>query len=111
MPMDLHKVQVDAATAWLYGCCAANAAIFGNGERTGNPPLEALVVEHAQLKGMNKKVNYAAITELAEYGRVIHIKTGPERPYNKNNVYHHLSEFEVNVAANQQKYEILPLTK
>jgi isopropylmalate/homocitrate/citramalate synthase len=66
---DFHKVQVDAATAWLYGCCAANAAIFGNGERTGNPPLEALVVEHAQLKGMTKGVNYGAITELAEYAR------------------------------------------
>ena len=66
---DFHKVQVDAATAWLYGCCAANAAIFGCGERTGNPPLEALVIEHAQLKGMTEGVNYAAITELAEYGK------------------------------------------
>ena len=66
---DLHKVQVNAATAWLYGCSAANAAIFGCGERTGNPPLEALVVEHAQLKGMNKGVNYAAITELAQYAQ------------------------------------------
>ena len=66
---DFHKVQVDAATAWLYGCCAANCSIFGNGERTGNPPLEALVVEHAQLKGMTKEVNYAAITELAEYAK------------------------------------------
>jgi len=66
---DFHKVLVDASTAWLYGCCAANAAIFGCGERTGNPPLEALVVEHAQLKGMTPGVNYAAITELAEYVR------------------------------------------
>ena len=66
---DFHKVQVNAATAWLFGCCAANCAIFGNGERTGNPPLEALVVEHAQLKGMTKGVNYGAITELADYAR------------------------------------------
>lgn len=66
---DFHKVLVDASTAWLYGCCAANAAIFGCGERTGNPPLEALVVEHAQLKGVTEGVNYAAITELAEYAR------------------------------------------
>jgi isopropylmalate/homocitrate/citramalate synthase len=66
---DLHKVQVDAATAWLYGCSAANAAIFGVGERTGNPPLEAMVVEHAQIKGMTKGVNYEAITELAEYAK------------------------------------------
>ena len=64
---DLHKVQVSAATAWLYGCSAANSSIFGIGERTGNPPLEAMVVEHAQLKGMTEGVNYAAITELAEY--------------------------------------------
>jgi isopropylmalate/homocitrate/citramalate synthase len=64
---DLHKVQVNATTAWLYGCCAANASIFGIGERTGNPPLEALIVEHAQLKGTDSRVNYAAISELAEY--------------------------------------------
>lgn len=66
---DLHKVEIDAATAWLYGCAAANCAIFGSGERTGNPPLEALVVEHAQLRGMTPGVNYEAITELADYAR------------------------------------------
>jgi len=66
---DFHKVLIDAATAWLYGCSAANAAIFGTGERTGNPPLEALVVEHAQLKGLTEGVNYAAITELADYAK------------------------------------------
>ncbi|MCH7556782.1 MAG: 2-isopropylmalate synthase [Planctomycetes bacterium] len=76
---DLHKVQVNAATAWLYGCSAANGAIFGCGERTGNPPLEALVVEHAQLKGMTQGVNYAAITELAEYARK---ELGHEIPQN-----------------------------
>jgi isopropylmalate/homocitrate/citramalate synthase len=64
---DLHKVLVNATTAWLYGCCAANGSIFGVGERTGNSPLEALVIEHAQLKGYTQGVNYAAITELAEY--------------------------------------------
>jgi isopropylmalate/homocitrate/citramalate synthase len=64
---DLHKVNVNAATAWLYGCCAANSSIFGVGERTGNPPLEAMVVEHAQIKGITKGVDYAAITELAQY--------------------------------------------
>ena len=64
---DFHKVLVNATTAWLYGCSAANGAIFGVGERTGNPPLEALLVEHAQLKGMNKAVNYVTATKLAEY--------------------------------------------
>lgn len=66
---DLHKVQVNAATAWLYGCCAANSSIFGVGERTGNPPLEAMVIEHAQIKGMIKGVNYSAVTALSEYAQ------------------------------------------
>ena len=66
---DLHKVQVNAATAWLYGCCAANTSIFGVGERTGNPPLEAMVIEHAQIRGTSEKINYSAITELSRYAQ------------------------------------------
>ena len=66
---DFHKVEACAGTAWLYGCAAANCAIFGFGERTGNPPLEALVIEHAQIKGQDPKINYTAITELADYAR------------------------------------------
>jgi isopropylmalate/homocitrate/citramalate synthase len=76
---DFHKVQVNAAAAWLYGCSAANSAIFGVGERTGNPPLEAMVVEHAQLKGLTEGVKYPAITELAEYARK---ELGFRIPYN-----------------------------
>ncbi len=76
---DFHKVMVNATAAWLYGCCAANASIFGIGERTGNSPLEMLIVEHAQLKGQTAGVNYAAITELAEYARK---ELGFEIPHN-----------------------------
>ncbi|MCK4885948.1 MAG: 2-isopropylmalate synthase [Planctomycetes bacterium] len=64
---DFHKVEVNAAAAWLYGCAAANCSIFGVGERTGNPPMEGIIIEHAQLKGTNKQINYTAITELAKY--------------------------------------------
>jgi isopropylmalate/homocitrate/citramalate synthase len=64
---DFHKVQACAATAWLYGASAANCAMFGVGERTGNPPLEAMVIEHAQIKGTDSRINYEAITELARY--------------------------------------------
>ena len=64
---DFHKVLVNPATAWLYGCCACNSSLLGIGERTGNTPLEAMVIEAAQLKGMSDKVNYAVITEIAEY--------------------------------------------
>lgn len=47
------------------------------------------------------------ITELAENCRVVHVKTGPERPYNKNDIYLHLSEFVANVKAFRQKYDII----
>ncbi len=76
---DFHKVLVNATTAWLYGCSAVNTAIFGSGERTGNTPLEAMIIEHAQLKGMVPGVNYAAITELADYA---HKELGFEIPRN-----------------------------
>src|SRR5438105_963909 len=37
---DFYKVLVNASTAWLYGCAAANGTLLGYGERTGTtPPL------------------------------------------------------------------------
>ena len=66
---DFHKVLVNPTTAWLYGCSGANTSLLGIGERTGNPPLEAMVVEAAQLRGHDGKVNYPVITEIAEYFR------------------------------------------
>ncbi len=64
---DFHKVLINPATAWLYGCASANSSLLGIGERTGNPPLEAMVVEAAQLGGQHPKIDYPVITELAEY--------------------------------------------
>jgi len=64
---DFHKVHVNAATAWLYGCNAANATVFGYGERTGNPPLEGAIFEYIALKGDLSGIQTTVITELAEY--------------------------------------------
>jgi len=66
---DFHKVLVNAATAWLHGCCAANGTFLSIGERTGNPPIEGLVVEHAMLWGETEGVDYTVITEMADYYR------------------------------------------
>ncbi len=66
---DFHKVSINPATAWLYGCASCNTSILGIGERTGNTPLEGAVIEAAQLKGQNKQVKYQVITEIAEYFR------------------------------------------
>jgi isopropylmalate/homocitrate/citramalate synthase len=64
---DLHKVQVNPATAWLHGCAGCNGSLLGIGERTGNTPIEAMIIEAAQLTGQNPKVNYPVITEIAAY--------------------------------------------
>lgn len=64
---DFHKVLANPVTAWLYGCAGCNASLLGIGERTGNTPLEAMVIEAAQLSGMHPKVCYPVITEIARY--------------------------------------------
>jgi D-inositol-3-phosphate glycosyltransferase len=47
------------------------------------------------------------VTELAEHGRVIHVKAGPERPYDKNKISQHLAEFVAGVKAYRQRYDII----
>jgi isopropylmalate/homocitrate/citramalate synthase len=64
---DFHRVLVNATTAWLYGCAAANGAILGFGERTGNTPLEALIVEYIGLRGEANGIDTTAITDIARY--------------------------------------------
>ena len=65
---DFHKVLINPATAWLYGCAACNGALLGTGERTGNTPVEAMVIEAAQMTSRHTPgVNYAVITEIADY--------------------------------------------
>jgi len=64
---DFHRAVVNASYAWLYGASGVNASLFGIGERTGNTPLEAMVVEYAQLRGTLDGMNPHVITELAEY--------------------------------------------
>lgn len=66
---DLHLVTANAVTAWLYGCSAANGTILGIGERTGNPPIEGLIMSYLQLRGNDAGIRTKVITELAEYFR------------------------------------------
>lgn len=64
---DFHKVLINAVTAWLYGCSAANGALLGFGERTGNPPVEGLVMEYLSLRGKKAGIDTTAITRIASY--------------------------------------------
>lgn len=64
---DFYHGLINATTAWLYGCCAANGALLGIGERTGNTPIEALVMEFLALRGVKDDIDTTVITEIAEY--------------------------------------------
>ena len=64
---DFHKVQVNAVTSWLYGCSGANGTLMGLGERTGNPPIEGLLIDYIGLIGDKNGIDTTVITEMAEY--------------------------------------------
>jgi isopropylmalate/homocitrate/citramalate synthase len=64
---DFHKVLVNGVTAWLYGCGAVNGTLFGFGERTGNTPLEALLIEYISLTGDDAAADTALLSEVAEF--------------------------------------------
>ena len=64
---DFYKAVVNATTAWLYGASGVNCSLLGIGERTGNTPLEAMVIEYAQMRGTLDGMDTTVITEIAEY--------------------------------------------
>jgi len=64
---DFYKSVVNSASAWLYGASTVNCSLLGIGERTGNTPLEAMVIEYAQLRGTNDGMDTTVITEIADY--------------------------------------------
>ena len=64
---DFHKVLVNGVTAWLYGCGGVNGTLMGFGERTGNAPLEALVIDYISLTGNDEAADPTVITEIAQY--------------------------------------------
>ncbi|MFI3271728.1 MAG: cache domain-containing protein [Pseudomonadota bacterium] len=64
---DFHKVLVNGVTAWLYGCGGVNGTLLGFGERTGNTPLEALIIEYMSLTGDDDAADPKVITEIGQY--------------------------------------------
>ena len=64
---DFYKAVSNATTAWLYGASAVNCSLLGIGERTGNVPLEAMIMEYASLRGSLDGMDTTVITEISEY--------------------------------------------
>ena len=66
---DFHKGLINGVAAWMYGCSSVNGALLGFGERTGNTPVEAMLIDYISLTGNGEGIDTAAITEMAEYFR------------------------------------------
>ena len=64
---DFYKGVSNAVSAWLYGASGVNCSLLGIGERTGNVPLEAMVMEYASIRGSLDGMDPTVITEIAEY--------------------------------------------
>lgn len=78
---DFHKVHINGASAWLYGCNAVNTTLFGFGERTGNPPLEGAVMEYIALHGDLCGIDTKMIQAMAEYMSSIGVVIPPNYPF------------------------------
>ena len=64
---DFYLGVANAVSAWLYGASSVNCSLLGIGERTGNVPLEAMVIQYASLRGTTDGMDTTVITEIAEY--------------------------------------------
>ncbi|MBQ8894843.1 MAG: 2-isopropylmalate synthase [Clostridia bacterium] len=64
---DFYLAVANASTAWLYGASSVNCSLLGIGERTGNVPLEAMVMQYASLRGALDGMDTTVITEIAEF--------------------------------------------
>ena len=79
---DFYKSVANASTAWLYGASSVNCSLLGIGERTGNVPLEAMVMEYASLRGAFDGMDPTVITEIARYFKdEIGYKIPPMTPF------------------------------
>ena len=63
---DTGLVVANCVAALMAGCCAINGTLLGKGERTGNAPLEAVLVHAAGLGALPSLPDFHALNQLAE---------------------------------------------
>ncbi|MBA4418115.1 MAG: histone-lysine N-methyltransferase [Syntrophus sp. (in: bacteria)] len=64
---DFNKVIINSVSSWLYGCSFVNGTLLGIGERTGNAPIEGLIMEYISLIGDTNGIDTQVITEIRNY--------------------------------------------
>ena len=64
---DFSMAVSNSTSAWLYGASSINGTLLGIGERTGNTPIESMVIQLMELKQSKIGVNTQIIHEIADY--------------------------------------------
>ena len=64
---DFYMGVANAVSAWLFGASGVNCSLLGIGERTGNVPTEAMVMQYASLRGTLDGMDTTAISDIGEY--------------------------------------------
>ena len=79
---DFYMGVANAVSAWLYGASGVNCSLLGIGERTGNVPLEAMVMQYASITGGLNGMDTTVITEIAQYfEKELHYDIPPMTPF------------------------------
>jgi 2-phosphinomethylmalic acid synthase len=63
---DTHLVVANCLAALQAGCAAVNGTLLGKGERTGNAPLEAVLLHAAGMGCLPELPDFRVLNELAE---------------------------------------------
>lgn len=61
---DTHLIVANCLAAWQAGCCAINGTLLGKGERSGNAPLEAVLLHAAGMGCLPDLPDFRALNEL-----------------------------------------------
>ena len=79
---DYYYSVANATAAWFHGASSVSTTLLGIGERTGNTPLEGMLVEYCQLKRPEHPGNFHALTEIARYfDREFHYQVHDKTPF------------------------------
>jgi isopropylmalate/homocitrate/citramalate synthase len=63
---DTHLIVVNCLAALEAGCCAINGTLLGKGERSGNAPLEAVLLHAAGMGCLPELPDFRALNDLVE---------------------------------------------
>ncbi len=64
---DYYYCTANSTAAWMHGASSISTTLLGIGERTGNCPLESMLVEYHQLKQPKNKINFEILNDIVTF--------------------------------------------